>query len=81
MWNSDDQTQPVVCACLVLHPIVKSTRKKSPGSTAARDKEQRLNEAVRLAEAIDLDIEHAETDKVARARQATSLRRRKGAGR
>src|SRR5690606_6440015 len=52
---------------VVLHPLRSSAR------ADARTPEARLEEAVGLARAIDLDVVHAETIKVARPRPATLL--------
>ena len=65
-WNSENHTQPVVGACLVLHPLLRTLNPKT-----TRDPDQRLDEAVSLARAIELDIEHAECVNLPRIRPAT----------
>jgi GTP-binding protein HflX len=65
-WDTSEQTTPTVGRCLVLHPALK-------GNPHRRDEDARLEEAVRLAEAIDLDIVHAEITPVSRPRPSTLL--------
>lgn len=65
-WDTSEQTTPTVGRCLVLHPVLK-------GNPHRRDEDARLEEAVRLAEAIDLDIVHAEITPVSRPRPSTLL--------
>jgi GTP-binding protein HflX len=57
--------------CLAVHPHVKAGRYE--GGEARRAPEARLEEAVRLAEAIGLDIAHAEVVNVSEIRPATLL--------
>ena len=57
--------------CLVVHPHVKAGRYE--GGEARRAPEARLDEAVRLAEAIGLDIAHAEVVNVSEIRPSTLL--------
>ena len=57
--------------CLAVHPHVKAGRYE--GGEARRAPEARLEEAVRLAEAIGLDIAHAEVVNVSEIRPSTLL--------
>lgn len=61
--NQSDHDQPGE-ACVVLHPYSKS-------GTSSRTPAARLEEAVGLAGAIDLEVVHAESQHVARKRPAT----------
>lgn len=57
--------------CLAVHPHVKAGRYE--GGEARRAPEARLEEAVRLAEAIGLDIAHAEVVNISEIRPSTLL--------
>ena len=60
--NTSDSTRPITARAIVLHPALRSASHTGRGSRA------RLEEAVRLAEAIELDISHAETILLSRLR-------------
>lgn len=73
-WNSDDELRPTAGRCLVLHPQLKMLSSAAAGKgSALRDPEGRLEEAVRLAEAIELDIIQGEIVAVNRPKPATLL--------
>ena len=61
-WNSSDSARPFTARAVVLHPELRSASQTGRGSLA------RLEEAVRLAEAIELDISHAEKVSLSRMR-------------
>jgi len=66
--------RPTTGRCLVLHPLLKISSRDSSGSgSALRDPEGRLEEATRLAEAIELEIHHAEIVTVNRPKPASLL--------
>ena len=66
-WTAEDETRSATGRCLVLHPRIKSSEYHR------RDDEARLEEAVRLAEAINLQILHADIVNVTKPRPATLL--------
>ncbi len=73
-WNSADETRPTSGRCLVLHPLLKLSNGGQAGNGGAlRDPEGRLEEATRLAEAIELEIDHAEIVTVNRPKPASLL--------
>ncbi|MBT7954726.1 MAG: GTPase HflX [Rhodospirillaceae bacterium] len=66
--------RPTTGRCLVLHPLLKLSSIDSSGNgSALRDPEGRLEEATRLAEAIELEIHHAEIVTVNRPKPASLL--------
>ncbi|MDP7625306.1 MAG: GTPase HflX [Rhodospirillales bacterium] len=73
-WNSADETRPTTGRCLVLHPFLKlSASDRSGNGGALRDPQGRLEEATRLAEAIELEIHHAEIITINRPKPASLL--------
>ena len=73
-WNSADEARPTTGRCLVLHPLLKLSASDRPGNGGAlRDPQGRLEEATRLAEAIELEIHHAEIVTVNRPKPASLL--------
>lgn len=73
-WNSAEEIQQTVGRCLVLHPNIKKISKNfaSKGSTL-RDPDARLEEAVNLAKAIDLEIINSEIVVLNQPKPATLL--------
>jgi GTP-binding protein HflX len=63
---SDETKRPVTGRCLVVHPVLSERG-------GERAPEARLDEAMRLAEAIQLDVRQAEIINLARPRPATLL--------
>ncbi|MBN07415.1 MAG: GTPase HflX [Rhodospirillaceae bacterium] len=61
-WNSSDSTRPSAARAVVVHPEIRGAPQTGRSSLA------RLEEAVRLAEAIKLDISHSETVSISRIR-------------
>jgi len=64
-WNSSDNSRPATGRAAVLHPDVKNAPR------SGRDPDARLEEALRLAEAILLDITHAEVVPLSSLRPAS----------
>ena len=60
-WNSDDKLQLTSGRCLVLHPSLKVLGANAVGvCKSLRDPEGRIEECIRFAQAIELDIIHSE---------------------
>jgi GTP-binding protein HflX len=73
-WNSDEEIQQVAGRCLVLHPHVRmSNAQATSKGSPLRNQDGKLEEAVRLAKAIDLVIVKRKIVIVSRPKPATLL--------
>lgn len=72
-WNSADQTRPTTGRCLIVHPSINAHHESVQIEKIGRDEESRLEEATRLAEAIDLEIINAETIRLNKPRPASLM--------
>ena len=72
-WNSADETRLTIGRCLVVHPSIKPHFENIPDVKSGRNEDSRLEEATRLAEAIDLEIVDTEIVKLAKPRSASLM--------